>query len=86
MLAVRPEITRYCPVTKLVATGVVYPYERLLTRMLVADVMLGVEAVNTVDVVRTSEVALGIEVIVPVKVDGVVPNPVTVMLSPTARE
>ena len=84
--AVNPEITRYCPVTKLVATGVVYAYERLFTMILVAAPTLGVDAVKTVGVAITSVVALGTDVIVPVKDAGVVPNPLTVMLSPIARE
>ena len=54
--------------------------------MFVAAVMLGVVAVNTVDVDKISDVPLGTDVMVPVNVDGVVPNPLTVMLSPRARE
>ena len=47
--------------------------------------MLGVAAVNGVVDVMLNEVAVGTDVIVPLKVDGVVPNPLTVILSPMAR-
>jgi hypothetical protein len=53
--------------------------------MLVAAVILGVVAVKGVEDVIISEIALGMDAIIPVKDTGVVPNPLTVILSPIAR-
>jgi hypothetical protein len=53
--------------------------------MLVAAVTLGVVAVKGVEDVIISEIALGMDAMIPVKDAGVVPNPLTVILSPIAR-